>query len=445
MPAPGTKDAPKFDEDYSSELLRFFDRMEDLFAAHDITDDTTKKKSLGKYTSAVTEDQWKALKTFTEGTFAAHKKAIIRSYPDAEALESGSLARLEKIVRASSGNNTIGMRDETELSALILAFRSEALKLQTPPALVSNRELVTMFFSCLTDSFVNRIADKLDQLPKPDKETRYEDRYELGDAIDIAAELARYASQSLRQYRREDRREERRGEREEPARARGRETPRPERRERQSEPDRIPKLEEDLALLKDSVHLQDKKFDQVLSAIQGLQYQGPPPPQRGLPPNLPTSYTRGNVYIGRDANGNLCFYCKETGHRIGDCPHVGKHVSYGWVIRNDTNKIRLPNGDLVPMEGNKSMKEVIEFRNRGRPAVPKAALVQSSFFQDEDYEQEGYYSQAHDQLMHDAEIARQLAALSQGYGREALERVLSRNDPGRTEADDHTDVQSNFP
>ncbi|KDR70637.1 hypothetical protein GALMADRAFT_19375, partial [Galerina marginata CBS 339.88] len=136
MPIPGSRDAPKFDEDQPSELLRFISRIEDLYKANKIEGDPEKKKLLGKYATAVTESEWQAFSSYKEGrTWEDYKKEIIKSYPEAAALETGSLERLEKIIRAKGGGRRIREENLEELLSLKRSFCAEAAKLLTPPAL----------------------------------------------------------------------------------------------------------------------------------------------------------------------------------------------------------------------------------------------------------------------------------------------------------------------
>ncbi|KAK0454184.1 uncharacterized protein EV420DRAFT_1645061 [Desarmillaria tabescens] len=135
MPRPTSRDAPKFDSDEPENLRHFLGQMEDLFSDYSITDDDKKKKKLVRYTDAHTEEEWQALDEYTSGTFTEFKEAVLKNYPEAADAETGTWERL--------------------------TFLTEAKKLQKPPVLVTNRELVEKFTESLSPSFREHIDSRL--------------------------------------------------------------------------------------------------------------------------------------------------------------------------------------------------------------------------------------------------------------------------------------------
>ena len=83
-------------------------------------------------------------------------------------------------------------------------LKAEVAKLQTPPALLSNREAVEQFLGCLDDEFRNNVLSRLEILTIDDEDTvRAEDRFQLDDVIDTALSIGQgsrstYKSNSLR-------------------------------------------------------------------------------------------------------------------------------------------------------------------------------------------------------------------------------------------------------
>lgn len=142
MPIPGSRDTPKFDENEPTELLRFIDRMEDLFQKHltVVLSDEDKKKAIGKYMSARTEAEWKVLPSFSDQnkSWSDFKKEVITSYPEAFNLQRGTIATLDKICNEYRGSARVSVTELTELAALVCKFRAEATKLLTPPAVLSS-------------------------------------------------------------------------------------------------------------------------------------------------------------------------------------------------------------------------------------------------------------------------------------------------------------------
>jgi hypothetical protein len=58
------------------------------------------------------------------------------------------------------------------------------------------------------------------------------------------------------------------------------------------------------------------------------------------------------------------------------------HLDLGW-IKKDQGQLRLPDGQRIPRDGNKSMKEVIESLNKKPGIIPMAKIQdKTAFFQD---------------------------------------------------------------
>ncbi|EDR06400.1 uncharacterized protein LACBIDRAFT_328727 [Laccaria bicolor S238N-H82] len=146
----------------SIEELAPTDQMEDLFAEYGINSDVEKKKKLGKYTDQQTEFEWKAFKTFEDGSFDEFKKALIADYPDAGNAGKGTLTGL----RAGTTKITHGAAST----------------------------------GCLTDSFADQVKASLNieqtrdrkQKGNEDETTarRTEDPYDIIDIIDMAETIA---------------------------------------------------------------------------------------------------------------------------------------------------------------------------------------------------------------------------------------------------------------
>ncbi|SJL17308.1 uncharacterized protein ARMOST_20857 [Armillaria ostoyae] len=158
MPRPTSRDAPKFDSDEPENLRRFLGQMEDLFSDYSITDDDEKKKKLVRYTDARTEEEWQALEEYDNGTFTEFKEAVLKNYPEAADAETGTWERLTRI---SCKFSNLGADERESYLKFKRRFLTEAKKLQKPPALVTNRELVEKFTELLSPAFRANIASRL--------------------------------------------------------------------------------------------------------------------------------------------------------------------------------------------------------------------------------------------------------------------------------------------
>ena len=159
MITPGARDAPRFLSDKPEELRRFVERMEDLWRTAEITDDDTRKESLGKYADQKSEEEWKALDTYERGyTWDEFKNELIANYPEAAEAERGTPARIRQLSRATKG---IKLGDLATLYAFRRSFIAEAKKLARPPAAMSNRELVELFIESLSESMAAAVLQYL--------------------------------------------------------------------------------------------------------------------------------------------------------------------------------------------------------------------------------------------------------------------------------------------
>jgi hypothetical protein len=367
MPKPGEKNAPVFDPDKPEELGRFFERMEDWFEDDRITTSEEKKKKIVKYLDADSETQWKALSKFVDGTYTEFKAQVMRSYPKAEEVMKGSMTAFRRKLRKYG---PIAADERDELLALIRMTNAEVAKLkEIKPPIHTNRELVELFLARLAPDFAARIAQKLSvqrligEKKEGDLQERNpEDMFDIEEVMDMARQAATEATHPFSRYL--------------GSTSMGRS-------------DTTVKLEEVVAKLADSVDVQTKynrQMDQKLTSIQTFMNQprtaiasssnAPVPPYFRGPMNPGQNTSQGN-------NPNICFYCRgDEGHRILDCPHVNTHLDLGW-IKKDQGQIRLPNGQRIPRDGAKTMKEVIESANR-RPGIIPMSKIQdkSAFFQD---------------------------------------------------------------
>ena len=90
-------------------------------------------------------------------------------------------------------------------------------------------------------------------------------------------------------------------------------------------------------------------------------------------------------------------------------------------------RVRLPGGGPVPLDGVKSMKEVVEGLSRSRPGVipiSKVNTLQTGFFQDQDDDYE-VFTQVGEMKMSEAQIARQFGEMYRTHGRDLVDRVIS--------------------
>jgi len=358
MPKPGEKNAPTFDTEKPEELGRFFERMEDWFADESITDDQDKKRRIVRYLDPDSESQWKALSKFDKGTFVEFQSQVMASYPKAEEIMKGSVTALKRKIREIG---PVCPKDRDDLLSLIRIMTAEVLKLkQIQPPIHTNRELVDLFLARLTIDFAGIIANKLSvqrlvAQVNNNQARNTEDMYDIGEVMEIAKETSLEYANPFGKYL---------GATSGPA------------------SDVSMKLEEAMAHLKDTINVQlqhSKSVDQRLASMQSFMSQPRPPAvqpgfNRGLVP--PQNHMAPSVTI-------RCFYCHGP-HRIAECEHSMKHLDLGWIIRIN-GSLRLPDGQPIPRDGSKTMREVVDDLKKVRAGIipmskiqDKAALYQES-------------------------------------------------------------------
>src|SRR5277367_149697 len=146
--------------------------MEDLWEAAGIKEDDEKKVSLGKYADPDSKEEWKALETYESGsTWEKFKDELLENYPEAAAAERGMPMRIRQL------------GDLATLYAFRRAFLAEAKKLAKPPAAISNRELVKLFFGTLSELMVQAVLQYLGNNSKNSKLTEDKDKGKARAAV----------------------------------------------------------------------------------------------------------------------------------------------------------------------------------------------------------------------------------------------------------------------
>jgi hypothetical protein len=369
MPKPGEKNAPVFDPEKPEELGRFFERMEDWFLDEDIEEDVDKKRRIVRYLDADSESQWKALATFADGTFENFKTEVMASYPKAEEVMKGSVSALRK---KAKNLGPVEVENRDELLALVRVMNAEVVKLKKiSPPIHTNRELVELFLGRLSPDFAARVANKLSvhrlftvNNPVDNAVARNtEDMYDIEEVMEMAKHTSLEHANPFGKFLHGIPDQSSRGH---------------------------VKLEEVVARLEDSINVQiqhNKRVDQSLNSMQNFMSQ----------PKIPAAqsgYSRG--LTPAPVHTIICFYCKGQ-HRIAECADALLHMDLNWIKRID-GYLRLPDGQHIPRDGSKSMKEIIEALNKGKPGIipmskiqDKASLYQesaklSSFVQQEEEE-----------------------------------------------------------
>lgn len=372
MPARNQKGAPQFEDSRPEELLRYFDDLEECFKGNTGLTDVDKKKYVGRYVSPRIEAQWQSFDSYAGAgkTYVDYKKDIIKDYPEAIGLSTGSLKRLKQVCKE---NQRIGESDLSELLTFKRAFKVESKKLAEAPTLLANHTLVAYFAGCLAPEFRNRVYAKLDLQATQSKDmldflisnnvggltastappARAEDRYKLDEFIRVAEDLARALNPGATGV-----------EREElplvpPVRIKTESMVlAPVQRELES-------IKQEFSIFKDWITTSERNQKQLLDEFKNSihqqtrmvqqmpppqpapmrMYQPPPPPMmRYQPPEAPRN----------------CFYCHMTGHMYRDCPVRQAHLTTGKVNLGDGGKLYFPDGRMISFDPTRPVKDRVD-------------------------------------------------------------------------------------
>ena len=389
MPTPGTKNAPSFKSSKPDELRRFITTMEGLWKNAGITDDETKKSMIGTYADQICEDEWPSFDSFEEGTWEEFRAELIANYPEAAMAERGTPARIRQLCDETF---TVRIGDMPALYRFVRAFRTEAKKLQKPPAAMGNRELVELFIERLSDDLATAVLQSLaikfpngtsgkskkgnesSTVESSDTTTkrRPEDKYELEDVCRTALEVSENSQVRKMMKKKSSSSSE---EREtfvfsQPV------------SETKALLEKVEELEGVQALERDRLMSMNKtmesRFGGLEDLIKTLVAQSQTHASQGLckgdckngtckmheAHGAPTQ-----KWGGKHMDNEKCFWCGLLGHFQADCEDLKNQIRLGNVKINAEGKLRLRDGSFIPNHpAGASLKERVERHYAKKPS-----------------------------------------------------------------------------
>jgi hypothetical protein len=162
-PNPWDVSRPKFSRVPDvGEIKTFWDHIDGIWATRPVVTDDVKKARTLEFVDAIDlKDQWKGIAEYGPNyTYEQWKTAILTFYPEIEELVSGSIFKMQGLCKNAKG---LERKDLGPFRRFAMAFNTEALKLLSPPALVTNRDLVQVVLDTLAADFAKEVELTLNQ------------------------------------------------------------------------------------------------------------------------------------------------------------------------------------------------------------------------------------------------------------------------------------------
>jgi hypothetical protein len=387
MVAPGSKDAPRFKSSNPEGLRRFIRLMEDLWDAAGVTDDETKKQTIGKYADQDSEEEWSAFKTYDVGhSWMEFKDELIENYPEAAAAERGTPARIKQICAETS---KIRLGDMPALYSFRRAFLAEAKKLLKEPAAMANRELVELFVGCLSDTLASAVfqflgsstMSKVDdagkakegEAPKKSESRRPEDKYDLEDVCKAAIQVSENSQGMFNLMKKES-----------SSTTGGRDVflfNQPV-SEAKALSEKVEELEGVQALERDRLVSMNKTIESRFGGLEDLiktlltqhqagtsQGQCKGDCKNGSCKTHESSTGPTQKWGTRSMENEKCFYCGLLGHFQADCEDLKNQIKAGNIKVNPEGKLRLRDGSFIPNQPmGATLKERVERHYARKPS-----------------------------------------------------------------------------
>jgi hypothetical protein len=342
MPNPMASGAPTWDGRPNT-LRDFLWRLDWQLEVSGITADVEKLRWAVSYVEPSIRDEWSSFAEYITPDWTLFIARLKREYPELVLDEQGSVSGLRSLCGRF---RHISQYDEERLLDYKRKFTAIANKCLSPPALVTNRELVEMFVGSLDKNFQESLNNRLSTSGtlRAGAMVRDEDPYDWTEVISKAVDLV--SGKNLSKAFKTDH-----------AESTSRSIPAQVKREPMERSiDRgHSDLREEIAIIKDTLAINQKNMQGFMDSIKAtIQSTKPARPVNS------GSYNQGQPRQNNDANAGAsrCFYCYEMGHRWVVCPAKDQDQKDG-KIKVDGNQLRFADGSPIPRIEGMSIKAIV--------------------------------------------------------------------------------------
>ena len=332
MPARGHSTAPKFDIAQPRELHRYFNELDLLFTACNITNEELMKQHACRYLDIDSSELWESLPEFSPGiTYDVFRTAVYKLYPGSDDDRKWSISDMDKLVGEQLRT---GILDANDLGAYYRSFFNITQFLRAKNR-ISDAEQSRAFVRGFQSGLWTRIARRL-ELKFPDHYP--DDPYTLDD-IHSAAKFVLAGSTT-----------------------------------RATAPAQVTSSGHSHAAPATGSSPYVKSED--LSAILD-RFAATIATALAVPKSAPAPRTNAAPHQDSSASTLTCIFCSLLDHFINECLTCQQYINDGKCKKNAEGKIVLANGQFTPrnIPGRYIKDRVDEWIRRNPGVLPSPALM----------------------------------------------------------------------
>lgn len=400
LPAPGSKDAPRFKD---GGIREYFMGLEWLFSVNRINNAEVQIEISGVYVDYDIRRQWVALPEYSSGNWLTYKKAVLKLYNKGEQDQEYTMRDVEELLTHYKAR-PIGSKGR------MMEFRREVVhKLQYLIDIgdVTQKSVLDLVQQCFVGPAWAAIYNDLRAIPVPPNRPLGQ-RWTLSEVITVAEkyleEIETFGGAPMRTGNTYER------ELISPSTTRVKiedmhdqvasinslaDTLKAIEKARQDEMRELEKVRQEesrrLMAMMDrmgtrQVQMQSYPTEHMGAYVQqNTSYQAPRPPPQPVPKGILPVPANFNPSRARSLSGK-CYFCDEHGHFLTECPEKNKFEKEGWIYKpGNSNWYFTADGISLSKrkDGMSPMEQVLKYIREHGPSPPANAQNYEGLFQED--------------------------------------------------------------